>query len=133
MLKIFQIASSGMTAQSQRLSTVASNIANADSASSNATTGYRARRPVFELAPMSYKDNEVGVRVAKITEDERPLKPVYQPGHPLADDKGYIYMPNVNPVEEMADMMSASRSFQMNADVMNAGKQMAQKTLQLGS
>lgn len=122
-----------MAAQQQRLATVASNIANADSISSNAATGYKARRVVFSLDEQSADGTAVGVKVSNVVEDQRPMKAIYQPGHPLADDKGYVYAPNVNPVEEMTDMISASRAYQMNADVMNAAKQIAQKTIQLGS
>ena len=132
MLKIMDIAASGMSAQQQRMNTVASNLANVDSASSNATEGYKARRVVFKL-DQGADPTAVGVRAATVVEDQRPMKATYQPGHPLADDKGYVYMPNVNPVEEMADMMSASRAFQINADVMNAAKQMAAKAISLAS
>jgi flagellar basal-body rod protein FlgC len=133
MLKIMDIAASAMSAQQQRLGTVASNLANVDSASSNATQGYKARRVVFALDQQGNDPTAQGVKVASVVEDQRPMKATYQPGHPLADDKGYVYMPNVNPVEEMTDMMSASRTYQINADVMNAAKQMAQKALALGS
>ncbi len=133
MLKLFEIANQAMTAQQQRMTAVASNMANVDSVSSNAATGYKARRVVFQMQQVGNDPQAASVGVAKVVEDQRPMKAVYQPGHPLADDKGYIYMPNVNPVEEMTDMMSASRSFQMNADVMNAAKQMAQKAIQLGA
>ncbi len=133
MLKIMDIAASAMNAQQQRLGTVASNLANVDSASSNATQGYKARRVVFSLDQQGNDPTAQGVKVASVVEDQRPMKATYQPGHPLADDKGYVYMPNVNPVEEMTDMMSASRTYQINADVMNAAKQMAQKALALGS
>lgn len=133
MLKLFNIASSAMDAQQKRLTAVASNLANADSVSSNAQTGYRARRVVFELNPIGSDPNAVGVQATKVVEDDRPMKAIYQPGNPLADDKGYVYAPNVDPVEEMADMMSANRSYQMNADMMNAAKQMAQKAIQLGN
>ncbi len=133
MLKLFEIANQAMTAQQQRMTAVASNMANVDSVSSNASNGYKARRVVFQVQPIGNDPQAASVGVSKVVEDQRPMKAVYQPGHPLADDKGYIYMPNVNPVEEMTDMMSASRSFQMNADVMNAAKQMAQKAIQLGA
>lgn len=133
MLKLFNIASSAMDAQQKRLTAVASNLANADSVSSNAQTGYRARRVVFELNPIGGDSNAVGVQASKVVEDSRPMKAIYQPGNPLADDKGYVYAPNVDPVEEMADMMSANRSYQMNADLMNAAKQMAQKAIQIGN
>lgn len=122
-----------MQAQSQRLNVVASNLANAESASSNAETGYRAKQVVFQSVMMDQKNTTAGTKVAQVVEDQSPLRPVYSPGHPLANDKGYVYMPNVNPVSEMADMLSSSRSYQMNVDVMNAAKTLAQKSLQIGT
>jgi flagellar basal-body rod protein FlgC len=140
---IFDIAGSGMSAQSVRLSTTASNIANAESASSSAGGVYRGRHPVFSA---SYKqllgapngandgagDPSVGVAVSGIVESDAPLQMRYEPNHPLADEKGYVYYPNVNVVEEMTNMISASRSFQTNVDVMNSAKQMVQRILTLG-
>lgn len=133
MLKIFDVASSAMTAQSQRLSAVASNLANAESASSSKDGAYKAKQVVFQTVYMDATKSAAGVKVAKVAEDEREGRAMYSPGHPLADDKGYVFMPNINPVEEMANMMSASRSYQSAADVMNAAKTMAQKALALGN
>jgi len=133
MLKVFDIAASAMQAQSQRLNAVASNIANAESASSNAETGYRAKQVVFQTTMLDAKTQSAGVKVANVQEDQSPLRPVYNPGHPLANDKGYVFMPNVNPVSEMADMLSSSRAYQMNVDVMNSAKTLSQKALQIGT
>ncbi|HSC66947.1 MAG TPA: flagellar basal body rod protein FlgC [Cellvibrio sp.] len=143
---IFDIAGTGMNAQSLRLNTTASNLANAQSASSSVTEVYRSRQPVFaaiqqeamraSVTEGTYSDNEVdaaaGVQVLGIVESDAPLQRRYEPTHPKADDEGYVYYPNVNPVEEMANMIAASRSFQMNVEVMNSAKQMVQRVLTLG-
>ncbi|HET8802658.1 MAG TPA: flagellar basal body rod protein FlgC [Marinobacter sp.] len=139
---IFDIAGSGMTAQSLRLNTTASNIANAETASSSTGETYRARKPVFAaiqqsmLNPgtqgMGAEGPGAGVRVLGIVESDAELQMRYEPNHPAANEDGYVYYPNVNVVEEMADMMSSSRSFQMNVDIMNAAKSMMQRILTLG-
>ncbi len=132
-----------MSAQSLRLNTTASNIANADSAASSTGEVYRARKPVFSAIQqdvmlgsaqeqMFGKAAGSGVQVDGIVESEAALDMRYQPDHPMADDQGYVMYPNVNIVEEMADMMSASRSFQTNIDVMDAAKTMMQRILTLG-
>ena len=130
---VFTIAGSSLTAQSQRLNLVASNISNAESATSSTGEPYRARHVVFSATPVTATDPQVaGVRVTQIVEDTSPFRLKYDPSHPLADDKGYIRLPNVNPVEEMADMISAARSYQTSVEVMNTAKTLMQKTLQLG-
>lgn len=139
---IFNVAGSGMNAQSIRLNTTASNIANAETASSSSDQSYRGRHPVFSSiqAAMLAGDNglattdnsAVGVRVDGIIESQAPLQPRYEPNSPSADENGYVYYPNVNVVEEMTNMISASRSFQVNVEVMNAAKQMVQRVLTLG-
>ncbi|NDV13033.1 MULTISPECIES: flagellar basal body rod protein FlgC [Crenobacter] len=130
---VFTIAGSSLTAQSQRLNLVASNISNAESATSSTGEPYRARHVVFSATPVTAADPQVaGVRVTQIVEDTSPFRLKYDPSHPLADDKGYIRLPNVNPVEEMADMISAARSYQTSVEVMNTAKTLMQKTLQLG-
>jgi len=130
-----------MSAQSVRLNTTASNLANAESISSSEGETYRARKPVFAVQMMQEMGTSsldaslnagAGVQVTEIVESQSPLRPVYNPNHPMADEKGYIYYPNVNVVEEMADMISASRSFQINAEIMNTAKTMIQRTLTLG-
>lgn len=137
---IFDLAGSAMSAQSIRLNTVASNLANAQTASSSIGQTYRARHPVF--APLyqeqlgagagSAGDAQAGVQVLGIVESDAPLQPRYEPHHPLADEQGYVYYPNVNVVEEMADMISASRSFQINVQIVEAAKTLAQRVLALG-
>ncbi|NRA83387.1 MAG: flagellar basal body rod protein FlgC [Gammaproteobacteria bacterium] len=132
---IFDVAGSGMSAQSLRLNTTASNLANANSVSSSADTTYRGRHPVFAARMQEAAANQqasVKVEVLGIVEDQDPLRQEYNPNHPLADEDGYIYKPNVNVMEEMANMISASRSYQTNVQVADAAKQMLMKTLQLG-
>lgn len=129
--KVFDIAGSGLSAQSVRLNTVASNLANADSVAGPDGTAYKARQVVFAAAPQ-VEDGVTKVNVAGVIEDPSPAKSVYNPGHPLADAQGYVKMPNVNVVDEMVNMMSASRSYQSNVEVMNTAKTLLQKTLTLG-
>jgi flagellar basal-body rod protein FlgC len=141
--QIFDIAGSGMMAQSLRLNTTSSNIANANSVSSSAGQTYRARHPMFSTLMNEGMDNGfgdeataagagVGVQVDGIVESKAPLELRYEPGHPAADENGYVHYPNVNIVEEMADMISASRSFQTNVDVLDTTKQLMQSLLTLG-
>jgi flagellar basal-body rod protein FlgC len=139
---IFDVAGSGMNAQSVRLNTTASNIANADTASSSTEEVYRARHPVFKASynqmlghsnnGLNSQEEAAGVAVLGIVESEAPLQQRYEPDHPMANEEGYVYYPNVNVVEEMTNMISASRSFQMNVDVMNSAKQMMQRVLSIG-
>ncbi|GAB3003716.1 flagellar basal body rod protein FlgC [Psychrosphaera aestuarii] len=130
---VFNVSGTGMSAQSVRLNTTASNIANANSVSSSVDETYRARHPVFQ-AEMSKALNaqSAGVNVLGIVESDAPLKIEYSPNHPLADKDGYVYKPNVNVVEEMANMISASRSYETNVQVADAAKTMLSKTLQMG-
>jgi flagellar basal-body rod protein FlgC len=135
--KIFDIAGSGMSAQSVRLNTVASNLANAESVSGDPNTAYRARHPVFEavrasVAAGQQNDPGAAVRVSGIVESEKAPEARYEPGNPLANAEGYIYAPNVNVVEEMVDMISASRAYQNNVEVMNTSKELLLATLRLG-
>lgn len=132
LFNIFNVSGSAMSAQSQRLNVVASNLANADSATSASGEAYRARQVVFEATPTTAGGASTGVRVKQVVEDPSPLKQVYDPKHPMADDKGYVTMPNVNPVDEMVNMLSASRSYQTNVETMNAAKTLLLKTLTLG-
>lgn len=120
-----------MTAQSQRLNVVSSNIANADSTTSATGQPYKAKQVVFSAQQMGSADAN-GVKVTQVVEDATPPRLVYDPKHPLADEKGYVAMPNVNVIEEMVNMMSASRSYQTNVDTMNAAKTLLLKTLTLG-
>jgi flagellar basal-body rod protein FlgC len=131
LFNIFNVSGSAMSAQAQRLNVVASNLANADSATSATGEAYRAKQVVFESVPQ--EDGGAAVRVQKVVEDASPLKQVYDPKNPMADDKGYVAMPNVNVVDEMVNMLSASRSYQTNVETMNAAKALLLKTLTLGS
>jgi flagellar basal-body rod protein FlgC len=135
MFKVFDIAGSGMSAQALRLNTTASNISNAQSVSSSVDQTYRARHPVFSTMYEDYMGaySATGVKIDGIVESQSPLRKEYNPDHPKANEDGYIFMPNVNTVEEMANMISASRSFQSNVEVLNTSKQMLLKTLSLGS
>lgn len=130
-LGIFEIAGSAMTAQSQRMSTTASNLANADSVAGPDGQPYRARQVVFEMAPANGQGIG-GVRVAGVIEDSSPMRMVHDPRNPLANAEGYVTMPNVNVVEEMVNMISASRSYQANVEVLNTAKTMMLKTLTIG-
>jgi flagellar basal-body rod protein FlgC len=134
LLNVFAIAGSGLAAQALRLNVTASNLANADSASSSTDATYRAREPVFAAVASSLGDATAatGVRVLGIVESQAALRRQYQPGNPLADPGGYVYLPNVNPVEEMANMISASRSYDTNVEVIDTAKQLLLRTLQLG-
>ena len=137
--KIFDIAGSGLSAQSVRLNTVASNLANADSVSGDPATVYKARHPVFQaiqqqLQGAANPDNrsEASVRVAGIVESQAAPQLRYDPGNPLANAQGNVYAPNVNVIEEMTDMISASRAYQDNVEVMNTSKDLMLATLKLG-
>ena len=131
---VFDIAGSAMSAQSVRLNTVASNLANADSAASSVGSTYRARHPVFATMVDQFRGNQAsaGVEVLGIVEDQKPLHKEYQPGHPMATADGYVFKPNVNTVEEMTNMMSASRAFRNNVQVMNTSRELLLNTLRLG-
>lgn len=134
MFKIFDTAASGMSAQSLRLNLVASNMANADSISSSIDQTYRARHPVFKAILDNTRVNApaLGVKTVGVVESQSPLVKEYAPDHPLSDGDGYIFRSNVNLVEEMTNMMSASRSYQGNVEVANAAKQLLLATLRLG-
>lgn len=131
LFKVFDVSGSAMSAQSQRLNTVASNLANAQSATSSTGQPYRARHVVFSAVPLG-GEATTGVRVERVVEDPSPPRLVYDPRHPLADGKGYVAMPAVDVVEAMVDMISASRSYQNNVETMNAAKTMLLKTLTIG-
>lgn len=131
MFSVFDIAGGALTAQSQRLNTIASNLANADSATGPDGKAYRAKQVVFSSIPMG-GEAATGVRVTGVVEDSSPMRLLHDPKHPLADDKGYVTMPNVSVVDEMVNMISASRSYQNNVEVMNTAKTLLLKTLQMG-
>jgi flagellar basal-body rod protein FlgC len=132
LFNIFNVSGSGMSAQSQRLNAVASNLANADSTTSSTGQPYRAKQVVFSAVPVPGAGAATGVKVEQVVEDATPPRLAYDPKHPLADEKGYVAMPNVNVVEEMVNMISASRSYQTNVDTMNAAKTLLLKTLTIG-
>jgi flagellar basal-body rod protein FlgC len=131
LFNVFNISGSAMSAQAQRLNTVASNLANADSATSANGTPYKAKQVVFSATPTKSPDAS-GVKVTKVIEDKSPPRVIYDPKHPLADEKGYVTMPNGNVTEEMVNMISASRAYQNNVETMNAAKNMLMKTLTIG-
>lgn len=128
---IFNIAGSAVSAQSQRLNVVASNLANADTVAGPDGSSYKARQAIFQTVPMG-DAGSAGVQVVQIGEDESEGRRVHNPGHPQADAEGYVTYSNVNPVDEMVNMISASRSYQNNIEVMNTAKTLLQKTLHLG-
>ena len=141
---IFDIAGSGMSAQTVRLNATASNLANAETPAGSEAEAFKARYPLFSAvqaqtlqqmqSPQSFmgKDEFSGVQVKGVVESDKAVQMRYEPQHPLSDEEGYVYYPNVNVVEEMTNMISASRSFQANVDVMNATKTMMQRVLSLG-
>jgi flagellar basal-body rod protein FlgC len=130
-LGIFDIAGSAMTAQSQRMNVTASNLANADSVAGPDGKPYRARQVVFEMTPVNGQQIG-GVKVARVVEDPSPMRMLHDPKNPLANAEGYVTMPNVNVVEEMVNMISASRSYQANVEVLNTAKTLMLKTLTIG-
>lgn len=134
LFNVFNISSSAVSAQSQRLNIVSSNLANADSVAGPDGQAYKARQVVFQSANVGAGNQAgaQGVKVANIVEDNGPAKKVYDPKHPAADGEGYVTQSNVNVVEEMVNMIAASRSYQNNIEVMNTAKQLLLKTLQLG-
>lgn len=134
MFQIFNVAGSAVSAQSQRLNVVASNLANADTVAGPDGQAYKARQVVFQTALMGAGNDSgnAGVRVTTISEDQTPGRRVHDPKHPQADADGYVTYSNVNPVEEMVNMISASRSYQNNIEVMSTAKSLLLKTLQLG-
>ena len=139
LFKIFDVSGSGMAAQSLRLNTVASNLANADSVSSTPEGADRAKEPLFSAVQRSVggaknadADSSVGVQVKGVTESQADVQARYEPGNPMADDTGYVYGSNVNPIDELVNMITASRSYQNNVEAMNTTKQLMLKTLDLG-
>ena len=131
MFSIFGVSGSAISSQAQRLNVVASNLANADAVAGPDGQSYKSRQVVFETVPMGGQ-GDAGVQVKDITESDAPGRRVHDPYHPNADAEGYVTHSNVNPVEEMVNMMSASRSYQNNVEVMNTAKSLLLKTLQMG-
>ncbi|GLQ93830.1 flagellar basal body rod protein FlgC [Dyella acidisoli] len=140
LMKIFDTAGSGMSAESLRLNAVASNLANANSVSSSPDGAYKAKELLFAPVLQSQSGTtvqdagtNVGVRMAGVTESQQPVESHYEPGNPMADASGFVYGSNVNPIDELVNMISASRSYQNNVEVMNTIKQLMIKTINLGS
>ena len=131
LMRAFEIGSTGLVAQSIRLNTTASNIANVETLEGPDGRPYRGRQVVFRTTPIQGTPG-AGVEVANIVENDAPLRREYKPGHPRADGQGYIEMPNVNPVEEMVNMISASRSYQMNLELMSNTRLLVTRTLSMG-
>ena len=131
MFSIFNVSGSAVSAQSQRLNTVASNLANVDAVAGPDGKAYKARQVVFQTEKMG-AEHTAGVRVSAIKESDVPGRRVHDPSHPSADEQGYVTHSNVNAVEEMVNMISASRSYQNNAEVMNTARTLLQRTLQIG-
>ena len=131
MFSIFGVSGSAISAQSQRLNVVASNLANVDAVAGPDGQAYKARQVVFQTALMG-AESSAGVRVKEITESQQPGRKVLDPNHPSADAEGYVTHSNVNAVDEMVNMISASRSYQNNVEVMNTAKSLLLKTLQMG-
>lgn len=146
LLKVLDVAGSGLAAQSMRLNTTASNLANAESVAGDPAKAYRARVPVFAAVMRDYADpygidtvaspldsgEATGVRVLGIVESQAPIARRYEPGNPLADTEGYVYTSNVNTIEAMTDMISASRTFQSNVEVINTSRDLLLKTISMG-
>ena len=142
LLNIFDVAGSGLNAQSMRLNTTASNLANADSVAGDPSKAYRAREPVFAammrqngmdmMASATDQGDSVGVQVLGIVESQAPIARRYEPGNPLADGEGYIYTSNVNTIEALTNMISASRTFQSNIEVINTSRDLVLKTIAMG-
>ncbi|MHA7816870.1 MAG: flagellar basal body rod protein FlgC [Pseudohaliea sp.] len=134
LFRVFSIAGSGMGAQSVRLNATASNLANINSVSGDPAEAYRARHPVFETVMAGAgQEAGAGVRVLGVVEDRTEPMPVYEPGHPQADDAGYIYRGNVDLASEMTNMISASRAYQNNVEILNTSKDLMLRTLNLGN
>jgi len=131
-LPIFDVMGSAMQAQSVRMSTIASNLANADTVASSPETAYRPIEPVFQAHKHPEDVNLIGVQVKEISHSEAPPIMRYEPGHPLADENGYIYAPDIDPVSQMVNLISASRSYQAGVEVLNTAKELALSTLSMG-
>jgi flagellar basal-body rod protein FlgC len=135
MFRIFEVAGSAVSAQSQRLNVVASNLANADTVAGPDGQAYKARQVVFQTVLMGARgqpESAAGVKVSTVREDDTPGRRVHDPKHPSADADGYVTYSNVNTVEEMVNMISASRSYQNSIEVMSTARSLLQKTLQMG-
>lgn len=134
LLANFNISGSAISAQSTRLNTIASNLANVETIASSEAEAYRSRQPVFQsLFDQQGGSAEVGVNMLGIIESQRSVERRYDPGHALANAEGYVFGSNVNPIEEMANMISASRAYQNNVEVLNTSRDLLMRALSLGS
>jgi flagellar basal-body rod protein FlgC len=131
-LPIFDVAGSALQAQSVRLSTIASNLANADSVASSPEQAYRPIEPIFQAQPNREDSSLTGVKVKEIAQSNVPAIKRYEPGHPLADGDGYVYAPDIDPVAQMVNLISASRSYQAGVEMLNTAKDLALATLTMG-
>lgn len=130
----FNISGSALNAQSLRLNTTASNLANVETVAGSEAQAYRSRQPVFQaMLGDAGRPGEIGVHMLDVIQSQKPVERRYDPGHSMADQDGYIYGSNVNPVEEMANMLSASRAYQNNVEVMNTSRDLLLRVLSLGS
>jgi flagellar basal-body rod protein FlgC len=132
LFNVFDTAGTAMNAQSVRLNTTASNLSNAETVSGSEAAAYRSRHPVFETIQNELDQAQAGVNVSAIVESTDPIQKQYQPGHPMADEKGYIYRSNVNVIDAMTEMLSASKSYQFDVQMLDTAKTLLLKTLQLG-
>jgi flagellar basal-body rod protein FlgC len=131
-LPIFDVAGSALAAQSVRLNTIASNLANADTVGRTPDGAYKPIEPTFEIAPLPGQAGMSGVKVLRVDPSEKPAIKRYEPGHPMADAEGYIYAPDVDPVAQMVNLISASRGYQANVEVLNSARELALATLTIG-
>ncbi len=131
-LPIFDVAGSALHAQSVRLNTIASNLANADSVSGTAAGAYKPLEPVFQARAMGADGSLTGVVVKQINQSQADPIKRYEPGHPLADGEGYVYVPDVDPVAQMVNLISASRGYQAGVEMLNTAKELAVATLTMG-
>lgn len=131
-LPIFDVAGSALSAQSVRLNTIASNLANADSAATTANAAYKPIEPMFAAVPLRDQPGLTAVNVTGVEPVDKPAIKRYEPGHPLADAEGYVYSPDVDPVAQLVNMISASRGYQANVEVLNTARELALATLTIG-
>jgi flagellar basal-body rod protein FlgC len=129
---LFDVIGSAMNAQATRLNVTASNLANAETVASSPEGAYHAREPVFATILDQNDSAASGVRVLGIVQSQADISKRYEPGHPLADNDGFVYGSNVSPIEEMVNMLSASRSYQNGVEVLNTSKELLLRTLSLG-
>lgn len=131
-LPIFDVAGSALSAQSVRINTIASNLANADSVGSTADTAYKPLEPTFESVPLRDATGLSAVAVTRVDPQDKPALQRYEPGHPMADAQGYVYAPDIDPVAQMVNLISASRGYQANVEVLNSARELALATLTIG-